>query len=80
MRWAGGTGCSLKTKVNRARQKAARSPEEHQAGQAELFLKEIEELRRGPFAPLWENPLVGAFLLNSSGLVLLELVGEFLWK
>jgi hypothetical protein len=54
--------------------------EEHESDQAKSLLEEIMNLRRGAFAPMSRNPLVGALLVNSSGVVLLELVAQLYFK
>ena len=67
---------NLKTKVNEKHREAAASVAEHESNQAELLLQEIHDLRRGAFAPLSKNPLVGALLVNSSGAILVEIVAQ----
>jgi hypothetical protein len=47
------------------------------AAQIELSMKEIEETRRGAFAPLMENPLVGALSLAISGTGLVSILQLF---
>ncbi len=67
---------ALKTKLNEKHREAAASVAEHESNQAELLLQEINDLRRGAFAPLSKNPLVGALLVNSSGAILVEIVAQ----
>jgi hypothetical protein len=71
---------NFETKVNLKKRMAARSLPEHEADQAEALLAEIKNLRRGAFAPLAQNPLVGAILMNSSSLVVLQLLAQHLSK
>ncbi len=70
----------LETKVNEKRRKAAASMAQHESNQAELLLEEINNLRRGAFAPISKNPLVGALLVNSSGAVLIEMLAQLYFK
>jgi hypothetical protein len=43
-------------------------------------LEELSALQRGAFAPLSKNPLVGALLANSSGLVVLQILAMLFEK
>ena len=70
----------LKEKLNEKRRKLAGSVIEHESSQAELLIDEINNLQRGAFAPISKNPLVGALLLNSSGLVLVQILVTFFSK
>jgi hypothetical protein len=70
----------LEEKVNEKRRKAAVSIAQHESNSAELLLEEIHELQRGAFAPISKNPLVGALLLNSSGVVLVEMLAQLYFK
>jgi len=36
------------------------------------LLEEIRQIRRGAFAPSWNSPLLGAMLLPSSGLTIVQ--------
>jgi len=69
----------LKAKFHDKHRKAS-TVEEHESEQAESLLEEIKDLRRGAFAPLSKNPLVGALLVNSSGVVILDLVARLYFK
>jgi len=69
----------LKAKVHEKHRQAS-TVKEHESDQAKSLLDEIMNLRRGAFAPLSKNPLVGALLVNSSGVVLLELVAQLYFK
>jgi hypothetical protein len=69
----------LKAKLHEKQRKSA-TLVEHESDQAESLLEEIKNLRRGAFAPLSKNPLVGALLLNSSGVVLLEFFAQLYLK
>jgi hypothetical protein len=71
---------SFRTKLNEKLRKAAPSEAEHESSQAEKLLEEISNLRRGAFAPISQNPLLGALLLNSSGVVLIELLAQHYFK
>jgi hypothetical protein len=65
---------TLEAKVNRLQAAIAKSPAENDANQAQTLLEEIRNLRRGAFVPFWENPVLGAILLPSSGAVALQLL------
>jgi hypothetical protein len=71
---------SLHAKINAKKRQAAPSVLEHEASQGEELLDEIKNLRRGAFAPLSKNPLIGGLLLNSSGAVLIELLATLFSK
>ena len=71
---------NLKAKVNQKESEAAKSVAEHEASQAEKLLDEISNLRRGAFVPFSKGPLVGGLLVNSSGLVLVELLAQLYFK
>jgi len=64
----------FEAKVNMKRRESAASVAEHESDQAERLLDEINNLRRGAFVPISKNPLVGALLVNSSGVVLIEVL------
>jgi hypothetical protein len=70
----------LQEKVNQKQRQAAASVVEHESNQATQLLDEINALRRGAFAPLSKNPLVGALLANSSGLVVMQVLAIFISK
>jgi hypothetical protein len=70
---------NLQAKVNQ-KESEAKSQVEHEASQAEKLLKEITNLKRGAFVPFTRNPLVGGLLVNSSGLVLVELLAQLYFK
>ncbi len=65
---------SLRTKVENAERIAQPSPEKNLANVGRRLLEEVQTLRKGAFAPFWENPIVGALLIPSGGTVLLELL------
>jgi hypothetical protein len=64
----------LKIKVEKASQTAAPTPEKHQEQMAQKLFDEVQNLRKGAFAPFWENPVVGAILVPSGGTAALELL------
>jgi hypothetical protein len=71
----------LRTKLDMLREAAAvTEPQKAQAalGQAEKLLAEIQGLDTGAFAGFWDNPLLGALLVPSSGSALIELVQYFM--
>jgi hypothetical protein len=70
----------LRERVSQKERKAAPSTAAHESSQAKQLLEEIKHLRRGAFAPLSQNPLVGALLLNSSGAVLFQVLAKLLSK
>jgi hypothetical protein len=65
---------NLRTKVEAAEQKAAPSPEANQAAVARKLLEELQSMDKGAFAPLWQNPLIGAILIPSGGSVLIQML------
>jgi len=71
---------SLKVKVGQKQRQVAPSVLVHESNQATMLLEEINNVRRGAFAPLSKNPLVGGLLVNSSGVVLIELLIMFFSK
>lgn len=64
----------LATKLRRLQSAQAKSPAEKYADRTRELLEEIKNLHKGAFVPLRENPVVGALLLPSSGLVLMQLL------
>src|SRR4029078_9713326 len=70
----------LKSKVNQKQRQAAASVAEHESDQAEMLPADIVGLRRGAFVPISRNPLVGALLVNSSGLIVIEVLALILSK
>ena len=71
---------NLRAKLNQKHLEAARSTAEHEASQVEKLIEEIKNLRRGAFVPFSKNPLIGGLLVNSSGLVLVELLAQLYFK
>ena len=65
---------TLEAKVHRLQAITAESQEKNNANQAEKLLEEIRRLRRGAFVPIWENPILGAVLLPSSGTAVFQLL------
>ena len=69
---------TLAAKVKRLQAATAESEVKNNTNQAERLLEEIRSLRRGAFVPFWENPVLGAVLLPSSGLALLQMLIWFM--
>jgi hypothetical protein len=69
---------SLATKIRLLEASTAPSVEQNNANQAKQLLDEIRNLRRGAFAPFWENPVVGALFLSSGGTTALQLLIWFM--
>jgi hypothetical protein len=67
---------NLRAQVAAADQDAAPSPRANQAAVGHRLLNEIESLDTGAFAPIWENPVIGAILIPSGGSVLIELLAN----
>ena len=65
---------SLSQKLNQRRQLAAKDEKVHNVNVGDNLLKEIETLHSGAFVTLWENPVLGAILLPSGGMALIELL------
>jgi hypothetical protein len=65
---------TLEAKVKRLQAATAESQAQNNANQAEKLLEEIRTLRRGAFVPFWENPVLGAILLPSGGLGVLQIL------
>ncbi len=70
----------LKCKLNEKRRQAEPSAPKFESEQAKTLLDEINNLQRGAFAGISQNPLLGGLLLNSSGLVLVELFAQLYLK
>jgi hypothetical protein len=68
---------TLEAKVKRLQAVTAESQAKNNANQTEKLLEEIRNLRRGAFVPFWENPVLGAVLLPSSGTAVLTLLVWF---
>jgi hypothetical protein len=66
----------MRAKVEAAEQNAAPSPEANQAAVARKLLEELQSLDKGAFAPLWQNPLIGAILIPSGGSVLIQVLSD----
>jgi hypothetical protein len=66
----------LRAKVETAEQHSASTPTANRAERGRKLLEEIESLQTGAFAPLWQNPVIGAALIPSGGSVLLELLNN----
>jgi len=69
---------TLAAKVKRLQAATAESEVKNNTNQAERLLEEIRSLRRGAFVPFWENPVLGAVLLPSSGLAVLQMLIWFM--
>ena len=67
---------NLRARVAAVQQEAAANPKANQAAVGQRLLKELETLDKGAFAPLWDNPLVGAILIPSGGSVLIEVLSH----
>ena len=67
----------LRAKVEAAEQNAAPSPQANQAVVARKLLDELQSMDKGAFAPLWQNPLMGAILIPSGGSVLIQMLSYF---
>jgi len=67
----------LRAKVEAAEQNAAPSPQVNQAVVARKLLDELQSMDKGAFAPLWQNPLMGAILIPSGGSVLIQMLSYF---
>jgi hypothetical protein len=65
-------------KVKALQARNAPTPEQNDADQAKQLLDEIRDLRRGAFAPFWENPVVGALFLSSGGTTALQVMIWFM--
>jgi hypothetical protein len=65
---------SLDAKLKNARAAAAVSKAANESDQLEKLLEEIRALRRGAFVRLRDNPILGALLMPSFGLVLIQLL------
>ena len=65
---------TLEAKVKRLQAATVESQAQNNANQAEKLLEEIRTLRRGAFVPFWENPVLGAILLPSGGLGVLQIL------
>jgi hypothetical protein len=65
---------TLEAKVKRLRVATAESQAQNNANQAQELLEEIRALRHGAFVPVWENPVLGAVLLPSGGLGVLQIL------
>src|SRR5215471_17271725 len=65
---------TLEAKVKRLQAITAESQAKNNANQAEKLLEEIRHLRRGAFVPIWENPILGAILLPSSGTAVFQML------
>ena len=64
---------NLRAKEETAEQEASPNPEASQAAAGHRLLEELQSLDKGALAPLWETPLIGAILIPSGGMVLIEL-------
>jgi hypothetical protein len=69
---------TLATKVKRLQAATAESEVKNNANQAERLLEEIRSLRRGAFVPFWENPVLGAVLLPSGGMAVVQMLIWFM--
>lgn len=58
----------------------ASPPKQNDASQAESLLKEVREIHHGAFAPIWENPVVGAVLVGPGGLTILQMLVWFVGR
>lgn len=67
---------SLTEKVRMLRARLQPTVEANDAARGQEVLAEIRKLHRGAFVPFWENPVVGAIFLSSSGTTVLQL---FIW-
>jgi hypothetical protein len=65
---------SLSLKIKQLQHKTEPDTEKNNVKQAEELLEEIRSLRRGAFAPFWENPIVGALFLSSGGTTILQML------
>jgi hypothetical protein len=65
---------TLAAKVKRLQAATAESEIKNNANQAEKLLEEIRTLQRGAFVPFWENPVLRAILLPSSGVAVLQML------
>lgn len=63
---------NLQAKVKRLQSLAAPNKTQSNADQAKRLLDEISQIRRGAFAHVWQSPLLGAILLPSSGLTIVQ--------
>ena len=71
---------TLEAKIKQLQAANAPSKSASDATQAERLLDEIRNLRRGAFAPFWENPVLGAVLVPSGGTALLQLLIWFMGR
>jgi type VI protein secretion system component VasK len=69
---------TLEAKVKRLQAATAESQAQSNANQAEKLLEEIRSLRRGAFVSFWENPVLGAILLPSGGMAVLQMLIWFM--
>jgi hypothetical protein len=67
---------NLRARAAVVQREAAANPKANQAAVSQRLLKELESLRKGAFAPLWDDPLIGAILIPSGGSVLIELLSH----
>ena len=68
----------LEAKVKRLQAATAESQIQNNAMQAEKLLEELCTLRRGAFVPFWENPVLGAVLLPSGGMAVVQMLIWFM--
>jgi hypothetical protein len=66
--------------VKKLQARAAPSPEQNDAAQAEELLEEIRAIRRGAFVSIWENPVLGALMVGPGGLTVLQMLIWFLGR
>jgi len=69
---------TLAAKVKRLQAATAESEVKNNTNQAERLLEEIRSLRRGAFVPFWENPVLGAVLLPSGGMAVVQMLIWFM--